>query len=91
VWIGERDVVQDLCVLDAHEDGEDLVVSLYGSKRNVCGTVRFRLTDARARRRSLQLVTRWANRNHPVTLVRTDGSMSLVSERSILQRALSAR
>ena len=89
MWIGERDVVQDLSILEAHEDGEDLVVSLYGSRRNVCGTVRFRLRDVKARRRSLALVKRWSKRDLPVTLVRTDGAMSLVSERSILERALS--
>lgn len=85
----ESDLVQDLLVLSASELGDDVMVSVYGSRDNVCGTVRFTFADAGDRARSLLVLRRWGARDTVVSLLSHGDEMSLFSERAVLDRALS--
>ena len=84
----EGDLVQDLYVLAAVELGAEVLVSLYGSRANVCGTVRFTFDDAEERARVLRVLRRWARADVAVTLLSSGDKLSLFSERSVFDRAL---
>lgn len=86
--IEEADLLQDLLVLAAGERGDDVLVSVYGSRENVCGTVRFTFGDPAARARSLRVLQRWAADDTPVALLARGDELSLFSERAVLRRAL---
>lgn len=86
--IDEGDLLQDLLVLAAGESGADVLVSVYGSRDNVCGTVRFTFGDPAARDRSLRVLRRWAADDAPVALFACGDELSLFSERTILERAM---
>lgn len=84
----ESDLLQDLLVFDAVEVGNDVVVSVYGSRSNVCGTVRFTFEVLRERARSLRILRAWADRETAVSLLSSGDSMTLFCERTVLGRAL---
>jgi hypothetical protein len=83
-----EDVVHDLRVLTAVEDGDDVIVSVYGGRANVCGTVRFTYPGASDRRETtVRLTERWAASDELVTLLVANGNVSLFSERNLFDRA----
>ena len=84
----ERDLLQDLLVLSASELGEDLLVSVYGGRDNVCGTVRFTFSDNVERARSLRVLRRWHEEDVAVSLLSHGDEMSLFCEQAVLDRAL---
>lgn len=84
----ERDLLQDLLVLSASELGEDVVVSVYGGRDNVCGTVRFTFSDDAERSRSLRILRRWLEEDVAVSLLCSGDEISLFCERAVLDRAL---
>jgi hypothetical protein len=84
----ENDLVQDLLVLAATEAGHDVVVSVYGSREGVCGTVRFTFDEPEERSRSLRLLRRWAQGDVAVALLSHGDELSLFCERTVLDRAL---
>lgn len=85
----ESDLLQDLLVLSASELGDDIVVSVYGSRDHVCGTVRFTFADAGERARALLVLRRWGDRDTTVSLLSHGDEMTLFSERAVLDRARS--
>lgn len=84
----ESDLLQGLLVLAASEQGEDVVVSVYGGRENVCGTVRFTFGDRAERARSLRVLRRWSERDVAVSLLSSGDQMSLFCERTWLDRVL---
>ena len=84
----ERDLLQDLLVLAATEVDEDVVVSVYGGRDNVCGTVRFTFGDRSQRSRSLRLLRHWAEQDVAVALLSHGDELSLFSEPALFARAL---
>lgn len=83
-----REVVQDVRILHVLTSGDDVLVDLYGSKENLCGSVRFTFAKASARRRHVRLLQRWAEDETPVTLVTDDDTVALVNDRSLFDRLL---
>jgi hypothetical protein len=79
--------VQDLRVLGAVIDGDDVIVSVYGGVQNVCGTVRFVTSTVPEGRRILRLAERWAGEDQLVTLVAADDAVSLFVEQEAFERA----
>jgi hypothetical protein len=86
--IGESELVQDLRVLAVVEDGDDLLVSVYGGVVKACGLVRFTFGDADERRTQRARLDRWRTEERPVTLLATGDSVRLFCERTALARAL---
>ena len=85
---GENELVQGLLVLAASELGEDVEVSVYGGRDNVCGSVRFTFPDPLERASVLHRLQAWADGEEPVTLLARGDTMSLIAERAVLKRAL---
>ena len=86
----ETDLLQDLGILAAVEDGEDIYVSIYGGRDNACGSVRFTFPDAAARSRHLGVLRRWAQDGTPVALLSRGDTMTIFSEAALLARATEA-
>ena len=84
----EADLLQDLHVLTALEVGCDVLVSIYGGRDNVCGTVRFTFDDVEERAGALRVLRHWAGADVAVSLLSAGDRLSLFSERSVLDRAL---
>jgi hypothetical protein len=63
-------------------------VSVYGSRENVCGTVRFTFGDQAERAGALRVLRRWSERDVVVSLLSSGDRMSLFCERTWLERAL---
>jgi hypothetical protein len=81
-------VVQDLALCGIEVDGDDVVVGLYGGAGNACGSVRFTFPDAEVRERRAAQLRRWDRDGTTLTLVARGTTISLVNERTVLERAL---
>jgi hypothetical protein len=88
--IDETDLLQDLLVFDVQRDGNDVHVDLYGGRDNVCGSVRFTFPDPADRRRNLNQLRDWMHDGIPVALLAYGDTITLLSERALLDRCLQA-
>jgi hypothetical protein len=84
----ESDLLQDLLIFDVQGDGCDVHVDLYGGRENVCGSVRFTFPDAEERRRNLTQLKEWHRDEVPVALLAYGETITLLSERALLDRCL---
>ena len=84
----ETMVVQDLALCGIEVDGDDVVVGLYGGSGNACGSVRFTFPDADVRERRAAQLRRWDRDGTRLTLVARGTTISLVNDRTVLERAL---
>lgn len=82
------ELVQDVAILDVVERGEVLHVDVYGGTENVCASIRFTFTDRDVRRANKTRLRRWQVNGTLLSLVATDGSVTLLSERALFRRAL---
>lgn len=71
------EVHEDVAVLGATEDGSHVVVDLYGSPANLCGTARFVIADPAGRRAAVDTLARWERDATPLMLVAGQGRVSL--------------
>jgi hypothetical protein len=65
----ELHILHDVVVFDVVQDGPRVLVDLYGSEANVCGSVRFGLPDPDERASAVDLLRRWSQDDVPLTLV----------------------
>jgi hypothetical protein len=86
--LDEGDLLQDLGVVAAVEDGDNVYVSIFGGRDNACGSVRFTFPDAEVRARHLAVLRRWAGEGTPVALLSRGDAMTLFSEAALLARAI---
>jgi len=63
------ELLQDVLVLSVVVDGTTVVVDVYGSPANVCGTVRIDLPDPARRWAAVDQLTRWERDDTPLTLI----------------------
>jgi hypothetical protein len=85
------DYVTDIRILDVAIDPDDKAVVLldvYGSARNVCGTIEYRFPDARTRNRQVAVLRAWAHRDTPVTMVTNGTVITLLDEDRFFAGAL---
>ena len=80
-------VTQDVLVLAVVERDDDLVVSVYGSDANLCGSITFDIPDAGERGRHRRTLEHWAQTDEPVSLLARGETMTLVADRALLRRA----
>lgn len=71
-------------------EGSDVLVDVYGSEDNACGSVRYHFPDRRQRRSSVNVLRRWAAEDTTVTMVTNGSTVTLLDERALLERALQA-
>jgi hypothetical protein len=76
------DVLQDVLVLSVAVDGPTVVVDVYGSPANVCGTVRIELPDPARRWAAVAQLTRWRRCDTPLTLIVHDEAIVLQDDRA---------
>lgn len=84
----ESDLLQDLLIFDVRADGPDVHVDLYGGRDNVCGSVRFTFPDGRERKQNLAQLRDWHADDVPVALLAYGDTITLLSERALLDRCL---
>lgn len=85
------DVIQDLAVFAATVDDADdgaVLVDVYGSEHNVCGSVRLVLPDPGRRGDALRLLEQWRRQQTPLTLVIRGAMVSLQNDHSLFRTAL---
>lgn len=78
----EFHVLQDVLVLGVEIDGDDVLVDLYGSDENVCGSVRFTFASPAERVRHIAVLRRWASEAVPLMLVEAGSTISLQNDRA---------
>ena len=71
------EVLQDVLVLNVVVDAATVVVDVYGSPANVCGTVRIELPDPARRWAAVGQLARWQRRDTPLTLIVRDSAIVL--------------
>ena len=84
------EVLTDVVVLGTTVDGADVLVDLYGSAANICGSVRFTFADAAQHREMTTLLTGWALSARPLTFVRRGASVSLQDDHQLYGDQLEA-
>lgn len=77
------DVLQGVVVHGVTVEGDDLLVDIYGSTANICGSVRFTFPDARKRRSMTSLLQRWAKDGTAVTFIQTGTTIALQNDRAL--------
>ena len=71
----DLEILQDVLVLDVVVGGADVTVDIYGSRSNVCGSIRFTFADRAHRVAQIRLLRRWQRDQIPLTFV-SHGSRS---------------
>jgi hypothetical protein len=91
--VGETglEVLQGVLVHGVVARGRELLVDVYGSTSNLCGSVRFVCSDRREQRRNARVLRRWAAEGLPLTLIRSARGIALQNDVAALPRGLAAR
>ena len=71
------ELLQDVLVRGAVAHGATVVIDVYGSPANVCGTVRIELPDPARRRTAVAQLRQWSRRDTPLTLIVHDAAVVL--------------
>jgi hypothetical protein len=71
------EVLQDVLVRGVVTHGPTVVIDVYGSPANVCGTVRIELPELARRRAAVAQLHRWCRRDTPLTLIVHDAAVVL--------------
>ena len=77
------EVLQGVVVHAVTVEGDDVLVDIYGSGSNICGSVRFTFADARKRRSMAGLLRRWAADATPLTFIQTGTSIALQNDSAV--------
>jgi len=77
------DVLQDVLVLGVAVDGAVVLVDVYGSTSNVCGSVRFHLPDPSQQRTAVDQIAWWRRQDTPLTLIARHGDVVLQNDHAV--------
>ena len=69
------------------DDGEEIVVDIYGGDRGVVGTILYRPETADHHRDTLATLLFWKERDTPLTYLCRDGVASLRDEEAVFRAA----
>ena len=78
--MGKAEILTGVLVLGAESADGDVLVDVYGSTSNVCGSIRF--TSA-GQAEMLARLQAWAEAQTPLTYVRHGGSVTLQDDASL--------
>jgi hypothetical protein len=81
-----HNITHDLRVLNAEQNGDDLVIDLYGGPSNACGSVRFTFTSDDELQARMELVRNWCAEQRSVALVTDDAQIVLIDERRLVEQ-----
>jgi hypothetical protein len=74
------EVFQDVMVLRVDAHGPAVLVDIYGSAANLCGSVRLVIADPARRRSALRRLERWCRRGTPLSLVTRGPAVALQND-----------
>jgi hypothetical protein len=84
------EVLTGVLALGAVTEGDDVLVDLYGSSSNICGSVRFPIGDAARREQTTQRIEQWAAAQTPLTFVRRGREITLQDDAKLYGEQLVA-
>jgi hypothetical protein len=76
------DILQHVIVFGAIVDGARILVDVYGSDRNVCGSVRFDV-EPHEHGPMFGLLDHWRRNGTPLTLIARDGTVVLQNDQAV--------
>lgn len=85
------EILQDVLVLDVVVEGADVTVDIYGSRSNVCGSIRFSFGDRVHRLAQVRLLRRWQRDQTPLTFVSHGSTVVLTNDAALVERAADQR
>ncbi len=83
----EVEILQDVLVLDVVVEGVDVNVDIYGSRSNVCGSIRFTFSERAQRTAQVRLLRRWERDHTPLTFVSHGSTVALTNDAALVARA----
>ena len=83
----DLEVLQDVLVLDVVVEGADVMVDIYGSRSNVCGSIRFTFPLRSERAGQVRLLRRWGRDQTPLTFVSHGSTVALTNDAALVGRA----
>ncbi len=85
----DLEMLQDVLVFDVVAEGADVSVDIYGSRSNVCGSIRFRFEERVERAGQVRLLRRWRHDQTPLTFVSHGSTVVLTHDAALVARAAS--
>jgi len=82
--VRDLEVLQDVLVLDVTVEGADVIVDIYGSQANVCGSIRFTFAERLERLHQVKLLRRWQRDQIPLTFVSHGSTVALTNDAALL-------
>lgn len=83
----DLEMLQDVLVFDVVVEGAAVSVDIYGSRSNVCGSVRFTFEERAERAAQLRLLRRWQRDQTPLTFVSHGSTVALTDDAALVARA----
>ncbi len=83
----DLELLQDVLVFDVVVEGTEVSVDIYGSRSNVCGSVRFTFANRGERADQVRLLRRWQHDATPLTFVSHGSTVALTNDAALMARA----
>lgn len=83
----DLEMLQDVLVFAVTVDGADVSVDIYGSRSNVCGSIRFTFDDRVERAAQVRLLRGWQRGQTPLTFVSHGSTVALTNDAALVGRA----
>jgi hypothetical protein len=83
----DLEMLQDVLVFDVAVEGADVSVDIYGSRSNVCGSIRFTFEERAERAAQVRLLRRWQQDGTPLTFVSHGSTVALTNDAALMARA----
>ena len=83
----DLEMLQDVLVFDVTVEGADVSVDIYGSRSNVCGSIRFTFADRVERAAQVRRLRRWQRGQTPLTFVSHGSTVALTNDAALMAHA----
>ncbi len=83
----DLEMLQDVLVFDVVVEGADVSVDIYGSRSNVCGSIRFTFEGRAERAAQVRLLRGWQRAQTPLTFVAHGSTVALTNDAALVSRA----
>ena len=83
----DLEMLQDVLVFDVTVEDADVTVDIYGSRGNVCGSIRFTFPARSERMLQVRLLQRWQRDRTPLTFVSHGSTVALTNDAALVRRA----
>ena len=83
-----NEVVGNVRIFAVEAEGTQVRVDIYGGDEGLCGSIGYHFPHARRRAENIATLSLWCQLGTPLTLVRGDGTVTLVDEAGTLEELL---